>query len=253
MTKISGWPGIERSGSTTTRPARSSGTPSERASGDASDAGRPEDGPGGDPVAAHDDAVGRRCRSRRRPSRTSTPSARAPPGPSARAPRERPGGCAARPRRGRCGRRAGRSTGSRTPSTCREISAIAPASSTPVGPPPTRTKVSSARRRPGSVSRSAFSKARRMRRRISSASSSVFEPRRVRLPARRGRSRRGARRPRRSGSRKASRPSASTTSRAAASMPTASARRTRAFACRRRIERIGYAMSPGERAAVATW
>ena len=35
MTKTSPWPGIVRSGSTWTRPARSSGTPSDRASGDA--------------------------------------------------------------------------------------------------------------------------------------------------------------------------------------------------------------------------
>ena len=35
MTKTSGWPGIVRSGSTRTRPARSSGTPSDRASGEA--------------------------------------------------------------------------------------------------------------------------------------------------------------------------------------------------------------------------
>jgi hypothetical protein len=38
---------------------------------------------------------------------------------------------------------------------CRAISAIAPAISTPVGPPPTITKVSSDRRRSASVSRSA--------------------------------------------------------------------------------------------------
>ena len=52
----------------------------------------------------------------------------------------------------------------------------APASSTPVGPPPTRTKVSSSRRRAGSVSRSARSNAIKMRRLIVMASSSVLSP-----------------------------------------------------------------------------
>ena len=58
----------------------------------------------------------------------------------------------------------------------RAISASAPASSTPVGPPPTMTKVSSRRCLSGSVSRSAASNASSTRRRISSASSSVFKP-----------------------------------------------------------------------------
>jgi len=58
----------------------------------------------------------------------------------------------------------------------RAISDSAPASSTPVGPPPTSTNVSSRRRRAGSGSRSARSKASRIRRRISSASSRVFSP-----------------------------------------------------------------------------
>jgi len=58
----------------------------------------------------------------------------------------------------------------------RAISATAPASSTPVGPPPTITKVSHAARRSGSISRSAASKASRMRRRMSRASSIVLSP-----------------------------------------------------------------------------
>ncbi len=56
------------------------------------------------------------------------------------------------------------------------ISAKAPAISTPVGPPPITTKVSSARRSSGSVTCSACSKASRKRRRISVASSMVFIP-----------------------------------------------------------------------------
>ena len=56
------------------------------------------------------------------------------------------------------------------------ISPSAPASSTPVGPPPTSTKVIHALRRSGSASRSAASKAIRIRRRISVASSRVLSP-----------------------------------------------------------------------------
>ncbi len=56
------------------------------------------------------------------------------------------------------------------------ISASVPAISTPVGPPPITTKVIQASRLAGSASFSAASKASRMRRRISNASSSVFRP-----------------------------------------------------------------------------
>ena len=56
------------------------------------------------------------------------------------------------------------------------ISAIAPANSTPVGPPPTMIKVSQARCFSGSVSFYAASKAAKMRRLISKASSTVFKP-----------------------------------------------------------------------------
>jgi hypothetical protein len=58
----------------------------------------------------------------------------------------------------------------------RASSAIVPASSTPVGPAPTMTKVKSAARLRSSVSRSARSKARRMRLLSAVASSSVFRP-----------------------------------------------------------------------------
>ena len=53
---------------------------------------------------------------------------------------------------------------------------MVPAISTPVGPAPMMTKVSSASRFCGSVSRSARSNATRMRRRKVVASSSVFSP-----------------------------------------------------------------------------
>ena len=55
-------------------------------------------------------------------------------------------------------------------------SAIWPAISTPVGPAPTTTNVSSFSRRTGSLERSACSKAPRMRPRNSRASSMVFIP-----------------------------------------------------------------------------
>ena len=58
----------------------------------------------------------------------------------------------------------------------RAISASVPASSTPVGPPPTMAKVSSTRRASGADSASARSNADRIRRRMCSASSSVFSP-----------------------------------------------------------------------------
>ena len=61
-------------------------------------------------------------------------------------------------------------------SDCRAISPSAPASSTPVGPPPTSTNVIHSRRRSGSASRSAASNAMRIRRRISVASSMVLSP-----------------------------------------------------------------------------
>ena len=56
------------------------------------------------------------------------------------------------------------------------ISPSAPASSTPVGPPPTTTNVIHSCRTSGSASRSAASNAIRIRRRISNASSMVLRP-----------------------------------------------------------------------------
>ena len=124
-------------------------------------------------------------------------------------------------------------------SAWREISAIAPASSTPVGPPPTIAKVSRSRRAAASGSRSAASKASRMRRRISRASSRVFRPGASGSQARRGRSRRGRRRRRRRGSRSEIVPSARRPPGAPCRSRVTSASRTSAFVCRRRIERIG--------------
>src|SRR6185295_4254017 len=49
MANTSLWPGSERSGSTNTRPARSSGTPSERARGEAATPAAHPDRVGGDP------------------------------------------------------------------------------------------------------------------------------------------------------------------------------------------------------------
>ena len=59
---------------------------------------------------------------------------------------------------------------------------MVPAISTPVGPAPTMTKVSSAARRSGSVSRSARSKATRMRRRKRGGVFQRLQARRERLP-----------------------------------------------------------------------
>ena len=86
------------------------------------------------------------------------------------------------PRPGRSGRPTGGSSGSRC-AACRARSRPrAPASSTPVGPPPTTTKVIHSDRRSGSASRSAASKAMRIRRRMVVASSIVLRPARVAGP-----------------------------------------------------------------------
>ena len=69
-------------------------------------------------------------------------------------------------------------------SVCRAISAIVPAISTPVGPPPTMTNVSSMRRRSTSLSRSASSNAVSNRRRISRRVFDRFQAGCERLPFR---------------------------------------------------------------------
>ena len=85
----------------------------------------------------------RRCRVTRAPVRTSTPSASswrcARSRELLRVGRQDP---RARPRRGRRARSRGSMRRKSRASVCRAISASAPASSTPVGPPPTTTKVS---------------------------------------------------------------------------------------------------------------
>ena len=72
------------------------------------------------------------------------------------------------------------SSGSRRRNWSRSVrvasSRIWPASSTPVGPAPTSAKVSQRRRSAGSVAVCAISKAPKTRRRITSASASVFIP-----------------------------------------------------------------------------
>ena len=57
MTKISGWPGSDRSGPTLTRPARSWSAPSQRAAARRHDAGGPDDGGGCQTLVADGNAV----------------------------------------------------------------------------------------------------------------------------------------------------------------------------------------------------
>ena len=174
-TKSSECPGMERSGSTRTRPARSSGTPRVVRSGDAAT------------PAAH----------RTVPATTLSPPSIAPrestPVTAVRSRTSTPSRCsearaASRSLSGNEGRIVGPASTrmmrawpvsmdrNSSRSVRRAISARVPASSTPVGPPPTRTKVSSSCRLAGSLSRSARSNASSTRRRISSASSSVLSP-----------------------------------------------------------------------------
>ena len=176
-TKISGWPGIVRSGSTMTRPARSVVAPvasaTVRAKLAVSDARRPEDGPGRDRLLGRRQARrrGRRPRPGRRPSSPSGPSHRASRAGAGPTPTDRADRAAGRdpsPRSGSTRVWSERIDRKSRLSVSWAISPSAPASSTPVGPPPTSTNVIHARRRSGSASRSAASKAIRIRRRISS-------------------------------------------------------------------------------------
>ena len=117
-----------------------------------------------------------RCRTTCVCVRTTTPSRSS----WRRADAERPGGYVGRTRsiaststiRASCGRIDRKSLRS----VSFAISPRAPASSTPVGPPPTSTNVIHAAPRSGSASRSAASNAIRIRRRISMASSMVLRP-----------------------------------------------------------------------------
>ncbi len=183
-TKISGWPGIVRSGSTMTRPDRSVWAPVASATVRAKRAVRMPAAQRTVRAGIHSSApsgsvtrtpVSSRSMTRV-PVRTSTPSRSSWRWADA----ERSGGYGGRTRSiastrmifaspERIDRKSRRSV------SC-AISPSAPASSTPVGPPPTSTKVIHARRSAGSASRSAASKAIRIRRRISVASSSVLSP-----------------------------------------------------------------------------
>ena len=137
---------------------------------------------------------------------------------------------------------------------CRAISESAPASSTPVGPAPTMTKVSHARCRSGSVSRSAASNASSTRRRISSASSIVFRPGAFALPL--GMAEVRMRRAGGDDEVVVRELAVGQRDDALAIGVDAPSRRrgcTLTFFCCRRIARIGAAMSLGFSAAVATW
>ena len=156
MTKISGCPGAVRSDSTFTRPALSAGAPSHAAAGDARTpaahritSAATVSPPILTPLELHSVTA--------EPSRTSTPRRAAPDAH----------------RRKDLGAKAGSSRGPASINSTRACrvskrrnsptrfwytnSTMAPANSTPVGPPPTMAKVSSAARRAGSVSRSARS------------------------------------------------------------------------------------------------
>ena len=177
-TNTSGWPGTDRSG--VDLHAARADPPARRACGRAA---RPARRP-----------PRRSCRRRSSRRRAATPLSPAPRSPPpARAPRRRAPAARRAPSRaatrdvGREDRRPAfeqqHPRGVRRDrvelvraAPARAISAIAPAISTPVGPPPITTNVSSSRCRPGSGSRSARSKASSTRRRIATASSSVFSP-----------------------------------------------------------------------------
>ena len=151
----SGWPGSVRSGSTGTRPARSSsapvGSPSAPASAGRGHAGRPDHGARRDPLASPSRRLDRHRRRRRCPTtvrveqrrdaepleRRARPCARATAGRSSARGRP-PRRAAPAPARGSIARKSRRSVS-------RASSAIWPAISTPVGPAPTTTNVSQAR------------------------------------------------------------------------------------------------------------
>ena len=109
-------------------------------------------------------------------SGSSRRAARARSPPCGRAGRRTPPGSPGHRRPARPWPRPGRCRRKLPFSPRRESSAIWPAISTPVAPPPTTTKVSHARRASGSSSFSAISKAPKIRPRSSSASSIVFMP-----------------------------------------------------------------------------
>ena len=162
-TNTSGWPGIVRSFSTSTRPARSSGTPSVLPKRRRGDARGPDDRAGLDPLVAQPHRLVLDARDGVF-SRTSTPSFSS----DFRAARPQPLGKRREDRRPRLDEHDARfrgveSTGTRPTASGARSRRCAPAISTPVGPPPTMTNVSMRRRTTGSASRSATSYASSIR------------------------------------------------------------------------------------------
>jgi len=175
IAKTSGYPGTLRSSRTFTRPALSASTPSHFAAGEAST-------PAAqmtvfdliEPLAVSTPSAWTAVTGV--PSRTSTPSSL-----SARCAYSDISGLKFGSTRGPASISTTRASSGRklrksSRSVMRASSITAPASSTPVGPPPMIAKVRSSRRRVGSPSSSAFSNATSNRRRIAVASSSVLSP-----------------------------------------------------------------------------
>ena len=184
-----------RSGPTTTRPARSFSAPSQCAADEAATpaaqtmvAAASGSSPMVTPSASH-------CVTGV-PSRTSTPSRSSDASAAAlsfagkRGSTRGPASTSTmRASRGSMLRKSWRSA-------TRASSAMAPAISTPVGPPPITTKVSKRRRARARRSPRRFSKAVRMRRRIAGGVVDLLQAGRHAAPIRRGRNRRAARRSR---------------------------------------------------------
>ena len=184
MTVTSGCPGTARCSSTTTRPARSRGTPVRAASRAPSSLPRT---PAAQTLAADGTRVV--CPSAVRQVTESESTSVTIAFSTTSTPDRSSDRWVLRPRRGPNGGRtwsapsirmmraaAGSMRRNCPRSVTRESSAIWPAISTPVGPAPTTTKVSSFCRSSGESATSAFSKAEKMRARSSRASSMVFMP-----------------------------------------------------------------------------
>ena len=255
MTNTSGCPGIDRSRSTCTRPARSSGDAECARQRRGGDARGPEHrarlrcacSPSATPVAStsRDGAAtcaphAERCERSLGLVRESSPG--------------RPEGHAARPRPGRCSTRAGRWRENRCAARCARSRRARPRARRRSGRRRRPRRSGRRARAASSVSRSARSNARSTRRRISSASSSVFRPGAIALPVLVAEVRVAD----------AGREDEIVVSHGLAvlecerfasprSTPSPCRAARAMFAWRRRMERIGYAMSPGESPAVATW
>ena len=175
MTKISAWPGTDRSGATLTRPPLPAGTPSHRATGEAS-------------TPAHQMTF---AASMRLPFATTPSLSIASIGVSSSTSTP----IRSSERRAKTASFSGKPDSTRGPASTSRMCAVcglmwrksrdnvawassasAPAISTPVGPAPTRTKVSKRWRIAGSVTLSASSKASSTRRRINVASSIDLRP-----------------------------------------------------------------------------